>query len=274
MQTISDREFLKIRNLVYDRFGINLTEEKRSLVVGRLQKILADRGFDSHETYCRFLVEDKTNQGLSELVNEISTNFSYFYRESAHFDFFVNHALPMTVSRLQSEGSRDIRIWSAGCSTGEEPYTLVMMMMEYFGANYSSWETGVLSTDISQKVLDVARRATYPADRIKGVPKVMRTKYFKSNGSGVVEVHEGLKSQVTFRRFNLMNTDFPFRKPFHMIFCRNVMIYFDSPTREALVRKFHEFIEPGGFLFIGHSETLGRQQKLFEYVQPATYMRI
>ncbi|MDH5298782.1 MAG: protein-glutamate O-methyltransferase [Desulfobulbaceae bacterium] len=270
---INDQEFNLLRTLVYDNFGINLTEQKRSLVVGRLHQLLRNQGFKTFREYYDFLVRDKSHANLTELINRISTNYSFFYREKAHFDFFVKTALPEVVAKLQAKNTNDLRIWTAGCSTGEEPYMLAMLMLDFFGNDYARWSGGILATDISDRALSFAHRGLYPEDRIKQVPPMLRSRYFIRQGDEV-GVNDRIKKEVTFRRLNLMNPQFPFKKPFHMIFCRNVMIYFDKETRDNLVRKFHQITEPGGFLFIGHSETLGRDQDLYRYVMPATYQKI
>ena len=271
---ISDQEFGLLRQLVYDNFGINLTDQKRSLVVGRLHQLLRNRGFKTFKDYYDFLVADRSHANLTELINRISTNYSFFYREKAHFDFFLQTALPEATDRLKSRGSNDIRIWTAGCSTGEEPYMLVMLMHEYFSHQYGQWDAGILATDISDRALTFAQRGVYPEDRISQVPVALRNRYFAPQPNGEVAVKEQIKREVTFRRLNLMNPQFPFKRPFQMIFCRNVMIYFDRETRDNLIGKFHQMTEPGGYLFIGHSETLGREQNLYRYIMPATYQKI
>jgi len=272
--SITDQEFALVRSLVYDRFGINLTEEKRSLLVGRLQKLLRATGFDSFKSYYNYLSTDTSGKALNELINRVSTNYSYFYREEAHFNFFKNSAFPELIKKQAGCNDKDIRIWTAGCSTGEEPYMLVMLMLEHLGMTYNSWNAGVLGTDISDRVLGIARKGVYPADRVSKVPIGLKQKYFAVRRDNQVEVSERVKKEVTLRRFNLMNRQFPFKRPFHMIFCRNVMIYFDKRTRDALVQRFHKCLEPGGYLFIGHSETLGREQQLYKYIMPACYQRL
>ena len=242
-------------------------------MVGRLQKHLQTQGFTSFKEYYQDLVNDKSNKGLDDLINRISTNYSYFYRESAHFDFFSQTAFPELVNK-QKNSSRDIRIWTAGCSTGEEPYMLIILMMEVLGIDYQNWHAGLLGTDISDRALKLAKEAVYPEDRVTKVPPVLRNRYFKNIANDMVAVQEKVKKELTLRRFNLMNTTFPFKKQFQIIFCRNVMIYFDKPTRMELVRKFHQITEPGGYLFIGHSETIGREQNLYRYVMPACYQKL
>ncbi|MFH1139508.1 MAG: protein-glutamate O-methyltransferase CheR [Pseudomonadota bacterium] len=271
---ISDQEFQNIRSLVYDRFGINLTDQKRGLVVGRLQRLLHTQGFKNFGDYYQYLTADKTGQALVDLINRISTNYTYFYRENAHFDFFSQTVMPWIVEDLKAGNRRDVRVWSAGCSTGQEPYGLTMLLMEYFGPEYGTWDAGVLATDISANALQQAAAGVYPEDQVSMLPKNLASKYFSPSGSGRLAVIPRVKQEVTFRIFNLMTKSFPFKKKFHAIFCRNVMIYFDAPTRAELVRKFFEFTTPGGYLFIGHSESLGRQDSMFRYIMPAVYRKI
>lgn len=273
MMPISDAEFNALRTLIYNRFGINLTDQKKSLLVGRLQKLLRQQGFANFQNYYDFLVKEPGEKGLSDLINLVSTNYTYFNREKDHFDYFLQTALPTVLTRLRQENRRDLRVWCAGCSTGEEAYTLLILMHECLGQEYSRWDAGILATDISQRVLETAAAGVYPEDRIASLPEAWRRKYFRKISGNQWEVVDTLKKEATFRRFNLMNTQFPFKKPFHIIFCRNVMIYFDQPTRDALVKRFHQHTEPGGYLFIGHSETLGRNQSLYRYLMPAAYQK-
>ena len=273
LMAISDTEFTRLRDLIYKRFGINLTEQKRSLLVGRLQKLMRQLNLPTFSAYFDYLDNDKTEAALSELVDLISTNHTYFNREKDHFDYFSQTALPAVIERLKKQNRKDLRIWCAGCSSGEEPYTLLMLMMEYLGTDYSSWDAGILATDISDRALTIARRGTYATDRVMQLPEPLHRKYFTAAGQDEMAVVDKIKKEATFRRFNLMNTTFPFKQPFQMIFCRNVMIYFDQPTREALVSRYHQHTEPGGYLFIGHSETLGRSQTLYRYLKPALYQK-
>ncbi len=273
MIAISDREFGVIRNIVYKNTGINLTEEKRSLVIGRLYRYLKESRYDSFTSYCNHLLEDRTGKALNDLVNRITTNFTYFYRESRHFDFFTSNILPEMITRLKNEQSNDLRIWCAGCATGEEPYTLAILMLEFFGNRYSAWDAGVLATDISEKALRKAISAIYSSDSLRKVPSMIKRKYFRKVDDRTWQLTEEVKKEVLFRRFNLINNRFPFKKPFHTIFCRNVMIYFDHPTRLEIIKKFHDFLVPGGYLIVSHSESLGRSQDLYRYVMPGVYQK-
>jgi len=274
MMVISDDEFNAMRKLIYERFGINLTDQKRSLLVGRLQKLVRGNGFNSFQAYYQHLLNDSSERALSELVDRVSTNHTYFNRENDHFDYFRNTALPAVVERLKKENRLDLRIWCAGCSSGEEAYMLLMLIREVLGSDYRRWDAGILATDISDRVLAVARQGLYPEEKLSNMPAELKRKYFRQQPDGRWQVDEGLRREATFRRFNLMNNTFPFKKPFQIIFCRNVMIYFDQPTRDTLVKKFHRLTEPDGYLFIGHSETLGRSQTLYRYLLPAAYQKM
>ncbi len=270
---ITNEEFNLIRNLIYKNIGINLTEEKRTLVNGRLQKILKRLQLNSFKQYYDYILSDKTGEAISELANTISTNHTFFGREIDHFNYFLEVVLPEIESKAKSSNSRDIRIWSAGCSSGEEPYTLVMLMMEYFGKDYSKWTAGVLATDISLDALSKAKLAIYPDEKVKPMPDHLRKKYFNKLPSGDWEIIDSVKREVIFKRFNLMNDVFPFKKSFDVIFCRNVMIYFDNTTRKTLVEKFYKSTVNGGYLFIGHSETISRDDTNYNYIKPAVYKK-
>jgi chemotaxis protein methyltransferase CheR len=274
MMNMTDREFRQLRELVYERLGINLSGKKRSMLIGRLQKLLRTSGFKNFQDYYEYLVNDSGMKAMTELINRVTTNYSFFYRGKSHFEYFAQTVLPEVVGSLKKRNSRDLRIWTAGCSTGEEPYMLTMLMREFFGNEYSLWDGGILATDISEKVLTFARQGIYPEERTKEVPVQLRNKYLKKLNDGQRAVNDTIKNEVIFRKFNLINKHYPFKKPFQIIFCRNVMIYFDKQTRDTLLHRFYEKTEPGGYLFIGHSETLGREQTLYKYIMPAVYKRL
>jgi len=274
LMSMTDREFQQLRDLVYARLGINLTEKKRSMLIGRLQKLLRTSGFKSFQDYYDYLVNEPGMNAMTELVNRVTTNYSFFYRGKSHFEFFMQRAFPEILATLRKNKSRDIRIWTAGCSTGEEPFTIIMLMMEYLESEYGLWGGGILATDISEKALKFALEGIYPEDRAKEIPPQLKLKYFNKLADGQLAVKDAVKKEVVFRKFNLKNNHFPFKKPFQMVFCRNVMIYFDRPTRDKLLQQFYEVTEAGGYLFIGHSETLGREQQLFRYIMPAVYQKI
>ncbi len=270
---ISDREYDAIRALVYERFGIALGDHKKSLVVGRLQKVLAQHGFRTFQEYHDWLLSDASGAALEELANRITTNHTFFNREPAHFEFFAGTLLAQLIPARRSAGRREIRIWCAGCSSGEEPYTLMMLLREALGNEASSWKAVLLATDISATALSRAVGGVYDSERVSQLPVNLRRRWFVQQRDGNVRVNDEIRKSVIFRRHNLMSPTFPFRHQFDAIFCRNVMIYFDQQTRRELIAKFHHHTAPGGYLFIGHSETLGRDETAYEYVMPALYRK-
>ncbi len=265
-------EFRELSRFVYDQFGINLPDNKKGMVEARLTKLFRKEKSIDFPNYLNKLKTDRSGDALSELVNAISTNHTFFYRESEHFSFFTDQALPEIVSRLKRNREKDIRIWSAGCSSGEEPYMLVMLMKDYLKEKYANYEAGILASDIDTNVLKTGKSGIYPKERLEAIPPNLRSRFFQKLPEGNYTVTMEVKKEVLFKRFNLMNP-FPFKSRFHIIFCRNVMIYFDKPTRENLIDKFHNALLPGGYLFIGHSETIERSNSRFEYVRPALYRK-
>jgi len=270
---ISDKEFYKFKEMIYDNFGINLTEQKKGMLYTRLNKLVMTQGFESFNNYYDYIKNDKSGKGLSELINAVSTNHTFFYRESHHFNYFQEKVLPEMFSRLRTENSRDLRIWSAGCSSGEEPYMLTMLMMEYLKKEYTLRDAGVLATDIDTNVIFKAQKGEYSSDKLSSLPPQYKLKYFSKISSDTYKLSNKVINEVTFRRFNLMNKEFPFKQKFHAIFCRNVMIYFDKPTRDNLIKKYFDSLVPGGYFFIGHSETLDKRVHQFEYIMPAAYRK-
>ena len=274
MTSISAQEYKLLKDLVYQRFGINLGDKKQTLVVGRLQHLLREKGFASFKEYYDYVLNDQSREGLDSLINRISTNHTYFNRENAHFNFFINAVLPEAEQKISSVSDPTVRIWSAGCSSGEEPYTLAMLMLNYLEKNKRKWKPAILATDISERALSLGRTGIYEENNILKLPARLRNKYLKKIQNGQYEVTPKLKQYVLFRRLNLMRPDFPFKRKFHTIFCRNVMIYFDQETKEQLASRFAAYLEPGGYLIIGLSESLGRSHENFRYIQPAVYQRI
>jgi chemotaxis protein methyltransferase CheR len=269
MIEISDQEFNRLAVYIKANFGIHLSREKKILVMGRLARVLQALNFDNFNDYMNYVQADRSGQAAKTLVNQITTNHTFFMREADHFDFFKDKVLPALIPELKD---KDLRVWSAGCSTGEEAYTLAMLIDEYLGNARLGWDTRLLATDISEKALTHAARGVYPSESVATLPQRWRTAYFVPYGIGYVAVTDRIKQEVVFRRFNLMDP-FPFRKSFHVIFCRNVMIYFDEQTRRNLIRKFYDCLEPGGYLFIGHSETINRLDTPFKYIKPAIYRK-
>lgn len=269
MLEIKDAEFRTLTRYIQQNYGINLTR-KRTLIEGRLSNIILEKGYHSFGEYIDYALNDPTGQEIVVLINRLTTNHTYFMREASHFDYFRDQVVPFVAA---DSADRDFRIWSAGCSTGEEPYTLEMILHESFSGGGPAWDTQILATDISERALAIARKGEYAANAVSGIPPMWKMNYFEKTDADTVRVRDTIRRDVVFRRFNLMEEQFPFRRKFHVIFCRNVMIYFDLPTKEALVRKFYQSLVDGGYLFIGHSESIDREASGFRYIMPAVYRK-
>ncbi|WEK56259.1 MAG: protein-glutamate O-methyltransferase CheR [Candidatus Cohnella colombiensis] len=270
MFNISNREFAQLASFIQENYGIYLKEEKKTLVTSRLHNVLQKLGIDNFTDYYQHLISDKSGAAVEQFIEKITTNHTFFMRESDHFQYFKEKVLPYFSYSVKS---KDLRVWCAGCSTGEEAYTLAMLMDEFFSYDKSKWDKKLLATDISDKVLNIATNGEYESENIATLPKRWRNTYFTKSGEDKVRVNDWIKNEVIFRRFNLVTPIFPFRRKFHIIFCRNVMIYFENHTKNQLVQRFSEWLEPGGYLFIGHSESIDRNQSGFSYVMPAVYRK-
>ena len=265
---IRDNDFREFASYIKRDFGINLAS-KKILVEGRLGLMLANKGFEDFRDYFDFVKSDKTGAELNELLNRITTNHTFFMREKAHFEFFRNRVKPELKEKVHDQ---DLRIWSAGCSSGEEPYTLAMLIADFFGSAKSQWDTKILATDISSRVMETAEQGIYFNEQLANLPDTWRKNYFRKLDVERSSLVDTIRKEVIVRKFNLMDP-FPFKKRFHVIFCRNVMIYFDAKTKMELVNKFYEYTEPGGYLFIGHSESLNREATAYRYMMPAVYRK-
>jgi len=270
MFTITKKEFELLAEYIKANYGIYLKEEKRALVTGRLYNVLVQNNLKNFSEYFEYIHNDKSGDAVTTLINKITTNHTFFMREAEHFYYFRDKALPYLV---KSKKNKDLRIWSAGCSSGEEPYTLVMIIDEFFGKEKALWDSKVLATDISSKVLDTAQKAVYSNDKLEGLPSLWKINYFKKFDNESSILIDKIRYEVIFRKFNLMNESFPFKRKFDVIFCRNVMIYFDERTKCELVGKFYNMLEPGGYLFIGQSESLNREETKLRYIMPAVYRK-
>lgn len=270
MQEITDNEFFLISNYIKSNYGIHLSKDKKSLIYSRLKSILDKKGFENFTQYYEYLSSDKTGEASITFIDKMTTNHTFFMREVDHFKFLKDIVLPQIE---ETEKNKDVRIWCAGCSSGEESYTLEMILTDYF-KNKGVWDTELLATDISTIVLSKAIKGIYTKEQIKPLADDWKNNYFKSINSGQVQVIDDIKKKITYRKFNLMETKFPFKKKFQIIFCRNVMIYFDDETRTKLIKRFYDASEKGAYLFIGHSETLNNIKTDYEYIMPAVYRKI
>ena len=266
---ISKQEYEKIRTLLYDESGISLGDSKQSLVVSRLTKRLRHLQLDGFASYYDYVTQDDSGEEFTRMLDLLSTNKTDFFREPKHFDFLRERILPSL------EKDKQIRIWSSACSTGEEPYTIAMTLYESVRAP-EQWNFQVLASDISTRVLAHAAKGLYAEERVREVPPEIIKRHFlhgRGDSAGLVKVKPHLSSIITFRRLNLMDDRFPIKAPLDLIFCRNVMIYFDRPTKERLVNKFYQHLKPGGYLFIGHSESLQWVTHPFKAIAPTIYWK-
>jgi chemotaxis protein methyltransferase CheR len=266
---LSDAQFQSFSRMVYDISGIDLREGKKSLVVARLAKRIRQGGFDSFEHYWKHVVNDKSGDEVVNLLDCISTNLTYFFRESKHFDFLAAKVLPEMAGRRAGE----LSLWCAGCSTGEEPYSLAITILERL--REASPRVKIYATDISTSALKTAAQGVYNAARVADIPGPIVRRYFQK-GQNSWEGHFRLKGRVRemveFFRLNLMEP-FPFDDYLHVIFCRNVMIYFDRNTQAGLVERFYHHLARRGYLFVGHSESLTGIRHGFKYVMPSVYRK-
>ncbi len=269
---LTDKGFARLRALVYAKSGIHLHEGKRELVRSRLTARLRAVGVETFEEYCDYLTVRDDGTELTNMLNAISTNKTSFFREKVHFDFLENKVF----SRFRGREDQpvNLRLWSAGCSSGEEPYSLAISIQEYF-RGFSRLKVQILATDISTQTLEQAEKGVYTAARIASLPVILQRRYFEKGvgaNAGLFRIKDSVKSLVTFKHQNLMERAL-FTQPFDAIFCRNVMIYFDKKTQESLINRFYSCLAPGGYLFIGHSESLAPVTHSFTYLEPSIYQK-
>ncbi|MBE0537342.1 MAG: protein-glutamate O-methyltransferase [Phycisphaerae bacterium] len=271
---LSEKEFRLISGLVYKHCGINLHDGKKELVRARLAKRLRLCGFTSFAEYINYVLKDTSGSEFSSLVDCLSTNLTSFFREAQHFDFLRTTLLPQLMERKRRRQSCRLRAWSAGCSSGEEPYTIAIVLLEAVEGQ-GRWDTKVLATDISTAILEKAKQGLYDEQRIAPLSAMQRASFLtarRAAGRKVFEVSDRLRSTVVFRYLNLM-ADWPVKGPLDFIFCRNVMIYFDKPTQQRLISRYYDLLDSGGVLFTGHSESLTGIDHAFKYIQPTIYMK-
>ena len=267
---MTQEEFLRICRLIKDKYGIDMLR-KKEIVQGRLDNYIHANGFYNYSEYMNTVESDITGKWERELVNILTTNHTFFMREFEHFDYLRQVVLPYL---KQKEGAqKDLCIWCGAASTGQEPYMLAMLLKDYFGLEHNMWDTKVLATDISTEVLQHAQAGIYEKEQIDTLPESWKRRFLKSVDDGNrYEITKEIKNEVLFRQFNLMDP-FPFKRRMHIVFLRNVMIYFDKETKQELVRKVYEAMEPGGYLFIGRTETIDRSDIPFQLIQPSVFRK-
>jgi len=274
-EIISGRDYSRLCKLVYDEAGIALGSQRKTMLEVRIKRRLKALAIPSYGEYCDYLFScDGLKDELVHLIDVVTTNKTDFFREPKHFDFLTSRALP---SFAASSGyNRPVLLWSAGCSTGEEPYTLAIVLSEY-ALTHPGFSFRILATDISTAVLDRAAQGIYSSEVVRPVPAALKVKYFmrsREPGSNRVRVVPELRRQVEFRRLNFMDSDYDLAEKAGAIFCRNVIIYFDRPTQEKILRKLSRHLVPGGYLFVGHAETLHDMSLPLSQVAPSLYRKL
>jgi len=265
---LTDKEFSWIVSYVHGKYGINLSQ-KRVLIAGRLENYLLKNGYQSYSEYIAKVEQDPAGEEATNMINVLTTNHTFFMREPVHFEYMQKVALPWI--KQSAAAKKDARVWSAAASTGEEPYVVAMILKEFFGMD-PGWNTQVLATDLSTRVLKHAIEGKYLAEQIAPLPDKWKRKYFTRVSNEEYQVKAELRKELVFRQFNLMD-DIKFKGLFHIVFLRNVMIYFDEDTKTKLLNRIYSHMEQGGFLFIGTTESIDKVATPFKYVQPSIYMK-
>lgn len=273
--TLSDEQFQKIANFIQTNVGIKMPEQKRIMVQSRLYSRLKELQIDNFDDYISYAFQ-KNAQGDEEIalmINVITTNLTSFFRENPHFEYMTSTALPELSQEFQK-----IELWSAACSSGQEPYTLSIVMQEFMRTHKNSFtDFSILATDISSKVLDKAINAVYPMDEVENLSYDLKKRYFlrsKDKTNPLARVNKFTREKVIFERLNFMDDFYPIKTPKNIIFCRNALIYFDKQTQESVIRKLIEHLIPGGYLFLGHSETIFGMDLPLKTVGPTIFKKV
>ena len=273
---LSERDFSRLSKWIHANIGVFMGLKKKTLLEGRVKKRMRRLSISSFQEYCEFVF---SRQGRMDeipfLIDAVTTNKTDFFREPSHFDYLIRTALPSLVKNTVNQVGKCFRVWSSACSTGEEPYTLAMVLQEFVTAA-GGLDYEILATDISGKVLEKAESAVYSFETIQAIAVPLRVKYLlrsRDPDSPIFRIVPELREKVQFHRLNLVSDTFDVATDMDVIFCRNVMIYFDRATQENLINRFYQHLAPGGYLFIGHAETLSNIKSPFIYVAPTIYRK-
>ena len=268
-------QFNRLSNFIISNYGIKLPLSKKTMLESRLQKRLKALNISNFTEYCSYVFSAEGQQlEPAHLIDVVTTNKTDFFREAVHFDFLSDEVLPKYVK--EDRVSKPFRIWSAGCSTGEEPYTIAMVLSE-FSEKCVGFDFNILATDISSRALNAAASAVYTEEKVGPVPLALKKKYLlrsKDDQKKTVRIVPELRTKVTFKRFNFIDGNIDYSQNFNVVFCRNVLIYFDRPTQEKVILKLCSRLEPGGFLFLGHSESISNMNLPLKQIQPTTFKKI
>lgn len=268
----SFKDFKYLASLVHEQTGIVLKDHKMNMVYSRLARRLRELELSSFREYCRLLQDPGGDDELGTLINAITTNLTRFFRESHHFDHLKEVVFQQVQEEAHKTGNNRLRIWSAGCSSGEEPYSIAMSLSAAF-PRLGSWDARILATDLDTSMVARGKSGKYSASDLETIPTSLRKRYFSlSADKQFVTASDQLRNLITFKQLNLLGP-WPMKGPFDAIFCRNVMIYFDEPTKSKLIRRYSEMLKPGGWLYVGHSETLLDSQHIFQLMGRTIYRR-
>ena len=266
---MTDASFEALSKRIYQLAGISLSPHKKQLVYSRISKRIRHLGLSSFDAYCREVSDDHSPE-IGEFINAITTNLTSFFRENHHFEFLKSHIVPELKQLHRSD--RRLRFWSAGCSTGEEPYSIAATLHPLL--LNENWDCRILATDLDSNVLDHARRGIYTSEKVESISEEQRRQLFeRRNQERAMSVQPALQQYITFKQLNLM-MDWPMQGPVDVIFCRNVMIYFDKPTQKQLFEKFYRMLSDNGYLIIGHSESMHGMDKKFKNLGKTMYQKV
>ena len=268
MQDFTDLHFRKFNNFIYDKLGICVGEEKKQVLHTKLSRLMAKNNISSYDEYYNILSQNREKHYIIEFNEVITVNKTDFFREINHFNYIKQKIHLIFEQNPRILKNKEIRVWSSACSTGQEPYTIAMILSECLPPEIA---IKILATDISKRVIEVAQMGVYNQNIINEVQPLYLQKYFKKHNDSF-SVNDSIKNLITFRLFNLM-CSFPFKNTFDIVFCRNVMIYFDAVVQQQVVNKFYNVMAPRGLLLIGHSESLAGKEHRFEYIQPTIYIK-
>ena len=276
-EPITLAEYETVRRIVYDNSRINLGPSKKELVMARLSKRLRALNIPSYGEYLKFLQTSAGRDEMTNLIDSISTNHTYFFREPQHFDFLSQVILPDYCEREPKRPNHQFKVWSAATSSGEEPYTISLILDDYFNNRVRGWTWNILCTDISTRILAKAEAGIFAKDRLGPVRPDWLIRYFDKGvgeSDGFFRVKDDIRRNLTFKALNLLAPSYPFRETFQVIFCRNVMIYFDRDTQQELIAKMTPLLEPGGYLIIGHAESLTNVKHSLKLIKPSVYRKV
>lgn len=266
---MTDSEFSRIVDFVSERYGINL-RLKQASIEGRLENYMVSQGYKSYDQYMNAVEYDILGLEEQNFIDMITTKHTYFCREPEHFDFFRDVILPEV--KEKENATKNLRIWCAGTSSGEEAYTIAMLIKDFLGEDYDAWDTGLMATDLSRKALEKALKGIYSTKQVEGLPKNWLQDYFTKLNHKQYEVIQEIRKNVMFRQFNLVNP-FPFKNKLHVIFLRNVMMYLEEEMKSDLVNRLYGFLEPGGYLILGLTESIDLETTKLEYLGTSIYRR-